>query len=279
MLPLLVATFAGAGCSTESAVRTSLLAVTAGKEPVPVAGGGRTILAYEIYVRNSDSERGATLNGLKVFLGDQSVPVADYASADVQRRLRILEGDTASPQDGWLPPDSLAIVFLWIESDRWPTPDEPRHEVTFRLDGAQEKGTASRLILPVSSERPIEIGPPLRGDLWFAANGPSFDSVHRRAVLADGDEWKIAQRFAVDFMRFQQDGRMFDGEGKDNARWLTYGAEALAVADAVVADTHDGLPDNVPMTIAVKPTLDAPETYIGNSVVLDLGQERYALYG
>ena len=55
------------------------------------------------------------------------------------------------------------------------------------------------------------------------------------------------------------------------------GAEALAVADAIVAAIKDGIPENVPgpTSRAVPITL---ETVGGNYVILDLGQGRYAFY-
>ena len=59
---------------------------------------------------------------------------------------------------------------------------------------------------------------------------------------------RVGKDGRINFVRFREDGRTFEGDGNDNANWLAYGAEALAVADAAVVSTYDGLPDNVPMT-------------------------------
>jgi murein DD-endopeptidase MepM/ murein hydrolase activator NlpD len=68
-----------------------------------------------------------------------------------------------------------------------------------------------------------------------------------------------------------------NGDLSQNANYYTYGAETLAVADGVVADIKDGIPENVPQTKAraVPITL---ETIGGNYVLLDIGNGRFAFY-
>jgi murein DD-endopeptidase MepM/ murein hydrolase activator NlpD len=87
----------------------------------------------------------------------------------------------------------------------------------------------------------------------------------------------IAQRFAIDWVKVNAQGRTFDGNAKENAAYLAYGQEMIAVADGTIATTKDGIPENVPgiTSRAVPITLD---TLAGNFVVLDLGGGRYAFY-
>src|SRR5262245_48136760 len=126
-------------------------------------------------------------------------------------------------------------------------------------------------------QKPVVISPPLRGGEWLAGNGPSNTSGHRRALIPVAGQAHIAQRFAIDWVRLREEGRTFTGDPKDNKNYRCYGAEALAVADAVVAAVKDGIPENVPgpTSRAVPITL---ETVGGNHVILDLGQGHYALY-
>jgi murein DD-endopeptidase MepM/ murein hydrolase activator NlpD len=121
------------------------------------------------------------------------------------------------------------------------------------------------------------ISPPLRGSEWLAGNGPGNSSGHRRALIPTGGGARIAQRFAIDFLQLFPDGRSFNGDQKDNKSYRCYGAEALAVADAVVVATKDGILENVPgpTSRAVPITL---ETVGGNHVILDLGGGRFAFY-
>jgi murein DD-endopeptidase MepM/ murein hydrolase activator NlpD len=132
------------------------------------------------------------------------------------------------------------------------------------------------------------LGPPLRGGDWLAANGPSNTSGHRRALVPIDGGTYIAQRFATDWARIGADGRLVDGDPVDNASYHGYGAEVIAVADAVVASVTDGIPENAagspPLrSAAARDTLRAVpltlETVGGNYVILDLGQGRYAFYG
>jgi murein DD-endopeptidase MepM/ murein hydrolase activator NlpD len=91
-----------------------------------------------------------------------------------------------------------------------------------------------------------------------------------------GSTW-IAQRFAIDWVQVGSDSATYTGDRKDNKSYHAYGSEVLAVADAVVVTTKDGIPQNVPgeNSRAVPMTI---ETIGGNHIILDLGQGRYAFY-
>jgi hypothetical protein len=121
------------------------------------------------------------------------------------------------------------------------------------------------------------IGPPLRGPDWFAANGPSNTSGHRRALLPIAGSLLNSERFAIDWVKMDATSRTFNGDEKDNKTHYAYGSEVLAVADSTVAEVKDGIPENIPgpNSRAVPITLD---TIGGNHVVLDLGGGRFAFY-
>jgi murein DD-endopeptidase MepM/ murein hydrolase activator NlpD len=88
---------------------------------------------------------------------------------------------------------------------------------------------------------------------------------------------RIAQRFAIDWLKLGADGRSFDGDRKLNKNFHAYGAEALAVADATVIAIKDGIPENEP-GLASRAVLMTLETVGGNFVVLQLRRDRYAFY-
>jgi murein DD-endopeptidase MepM/ murein hydrolase activator NlpD len=73
------------------------------------------------------------------------------------------------------------------------------------------------------------------------------------------------------------DGWTFSGDRLKNESYHAYGAEVLAVADAVVVSVKDGMPENVPglTSRAVPMTI---ENVAGNYVILDIGNGRYVLY-
>ncbi len=68
-----------------------------------------------------------------------------------------------------------------------------------------------------------------------------------------------------------------NGDLSQNANYYGYGADALAVADAVVIGVKDGIAENVPQTKARAVPI-TPETIAGNYVLLDIGGGRFALY-
>jgi len=125
----------------------------------------------------------------------------------------------------------------------------------------------------VRAEAPIVIGPPLEGPGWIAGNGPSNTSGHRGALLVTGGAAHLAQRFAIDWVQSIPTGG--GGDPKLNKSYAAYGRRALAVADATVVATKDGIAENVPGPPPPNPTL---ETIGGNHVILDLGGGRYAFY-
>jgi murein DD-endopeptidase MepM/ murein hydrolase activator NlpD len=168
------------------------------------------------------------------------------------------------------------VAFLWFAFDpASPVPARLRHRVTAST-GASGNQVLECCETQVAAETPLVIGPPLRGGNWLAANGPSNSSTeHRRVVqLLHGDAY-LAQRYAIDWMRFGDRDKLFTGKGSANKDFFGYGAEALAVADATVVSVKDGIPENKPESIAVPISLD---TIAGNCIYLDLGGQRYAAY-
>jgi murein DD-endopeptidase MepM/ murein hydrolase activator NlpD len=123
----------------------------------------------------------------------------------------------------------------------------------------------------------VLIGPPLRGGVWLAANGPANESGHRRALIPVNGTPSIAQRFAIDYVRVGTDNKTFTGEQLKNASYHAQGSDAIAVANGTVVAVKDSIPENVPgvTSRAVPITL---ETVGGNHVIIDIGGGRYAFY-
>jgi murein DD-endopeptidase MepM/ murein hydrolase activator NlpD len=128
----------------------------------------------------------------------------------------------------------------------------------------------------LSADKPAVLGPPLRGSNWLALNGPSNTSGHRRALAPFNGRLHISQRFAIDWVKVDNNAT-FSGEPKDNKAYFAYGNEILAVANATVSKTKDGVPENIPGDSRAVPI--TAETIAGNYVVLDLGSGRFAFYG
>jgi murein DD-endopeptidase len=169
-----------------------------------------------------------------------------------------------------------AVVFLWVSVEEASWPAALRHRLHFRrADEESARYVITAAAVPVAPAA-SPIGPPLRGE-WLAANGPSNETGHRRTFMSLHGRTAIGQRFATDYLQVDLEGRTFSGERARNESYYAYGQDALAVADGVVVDIHDGIPDNVPgpTSRAVPITL---ETVAGNYTVIDIGGGRYAFY-
>jgi hypothetical protein len=244
--------------------------------PMPFAGAGERHLAYEIHLRNHSGVE-MLLTGLEVL--DDGTTLAGWEGADLQAIVAQRRPDVTDNRA--IPPSGWAIVHVWVTTDpAAPAPTVLRHRLT--VGGRTVEGAVT-----VVAENPIVISPPLRGGDWLAANGPGNNAAHRRAVVPIGGQAYIAQRYAIDWAKLGRNGRLFEGDPKDNGSYFGYGAEVLAVADGFVKAVKDGVPENVPRSrrlreMAEGETLRAVpitlETISGNHLILDLGERRYAFY-
>jgi murein DD-endopeptidase MepM/ murein hydrolase activator NlpD len=244
---------------------------------VSFKGGGKTHIVYELHITNF-SRSACVLTRLEVLEPTSKKQLASYTGEELATRIA-RPGVAAPTTDEKLKLSGglRMVVYMWLTFDvATDAPAAIQHRVTCKVGDYPEELSVVASTAPVSNAL-ITINPPLRGSEWLAGNGPGNSSGHRRALVPTSGGARIAQRFAIDFLQLFPDGRSFSGDAKDNKSYRCYGAEALAVADAVVVATKDGIPENVPgpTSRAVPITL---ETVGGNHVILDLGGGRFAFY-
>lgn len=263
--------------------------------PRAFVAGGAAHVAYELHLRSLSSRR-LTLERVEV--RDRNEPAGGPP-------LLCLEGaslDAALMRPGAPLDDSerrvltagrTAILYVWIRASPHAVPAVLTHRLTVRAETPPPENAHDQVLgppqiaggsleirgvdVPVSMKAPTVIGAPLDGDLWLAGNGPDNSVGHRRVMMALAGEGRFPQRFAIDWVRLFPEGRTFQGDPKDNRSYRAFGAEALAVADATVVETKDGIPENEPDPTARAVPI-TPSTVGGNFVLLDLGNEAYAFY-
>lgn len=242
------------------------------KPPTVAIGDAGGFLAWELHITN------LTPNAMRV----TRVEVVDGADAD---RVMATVVDSALMRDIHRPGPIMAsaerptinggmraITYLWVPVDPARAPASVRHRVTLLQDSTEHTLLTNAVpVHPASAA----IGPPLRGE-WMSANGPSNMSGHRRLVLGLNGDVASGQRFGIDFVQMTETGT-FSGERTDNASYHAYGQDILAVADGIVVETKDGIPENVPGPASRAVPIDL-HTVSGNSIVLDIGAGRYAFY-
>jgi murein DD-endopeptidase MepM/ murein hydrolase activator NlpD len=263
--------------------------------PRPFVAGGATHLVYELHITNLSARR-ITLQTIDVMdrsASPDAPPLLHLAGAALNSALRLLGAPPDNAENRMLPGGRTAILFVWATLRPGAVPAALTHQLTVELavvdtaaghsDQHSARVTEERAVVVrgidvvVSTNQPSVIGPPLEGDHWLAANGPGNGPDHRRTLLAVTGEGRIAQRFAIDWVRLFEEGRTFKGDPRNNASYRAFGAKVLAVADGIVRDTLDGLPENVPDPVA-RAVLITPTTVSGNYILVDVGDEAYAVY-
>jgi hypothetical protein len=239
--------------------------------PVPFTGeDGRTHLVYELLLTNYTPDA-ITLRSIDVRDASTDRSVYRISGADLASRVLATGGKTyGATFDG----GKAAAVFLHVTlASGAAVPTSLVHELTASLG----KSSLHEQLAPTKvNKRTLPVlGPPLRGSGYLAADGCCDAVRHTRALLPLNGAPRLAQRYAIDYEQVNADGRIYVGKKTDPKSYTIFGKQAIAVADATVAATHDGLPEQVPGTFPKDiPIADAD----GNFVVLDLGNGFFANY-
>ena len=153
---------------------------------------------------------------------------------------------------------------------------QPSHPGSHLRRAARSAGNARKWRRDFDGQkRRRDVGPPLAGARFIAGDSCCDASRHTRAALPVDGRVVVAQRFAVDWEQLDDEGRIYAGAQSEPKNYTIYDKEVLAVKDATVVSVLDGLPDQAPGKM---PEGIAIEEADGNSIVLDLGGGRYALY-
>jgi hypothetical protein len=257
-------------------VATPLLArVVAAPVPVP-ATDDRTHLVYELLLTNSMSQE-VTVDSVQVRTGTGGDALLTLDGAALADRTRILGTTTPTARLG---PSQSALVWMDVITDNGRAPTELSHDVRVTLTEPMPPllpKTLTETVAPVDvqTREPVVISAPLRGPGWWDANGCCGMTAHRMAINPiDGELWG-AERFAIDYLQLQPDGRLLTGDIANLQSYPFFGADIHAVADGPVVAVLDGLPEQVP---GASPTGLRLDEYGGNHVVQDIGNGNYAFY-
>jgi hypothetical protein len=242
--------------------------------PVPFKGSDdATHLVYELWLTNFSSGD-ATVQQVQVLGDGKTIATldADAITTRLQPAGRRDATDVLSAGG-----TSLLFVHVVLPDDK-AVPQRIGHTVRAHVAAAppgQREMTLSGAVVAVDRRPIVVIGPPLRGDRYVAADSCCDATRHTRAALPVNGGVQIAQRFAVDWEQLDDASRVYVGPREQPKSYTIYGKEALAVADAKVASVIDDLQEQTPGTF---PTAIPITQADGNSIVLDLGNGRFALY-
>lgn len=259
------------------------------KPPIPAFFDGKKHLVYEIVIVNPTT---SDIHLRSLDIGDDSFGETHFEGEQLKAMLQVLRQENfdtvpdllklpPSPPitPGVIPANRTALVFIDIEA----VPDaklplQIHHKVTFNI-GTEASAFELECEVPISDEKPLVIYPPFASGTWFPFNGPSNISAHRRSVQRLHGHYYIGQRFAIDWAGIGDSGYLIrpNTSSQINSSYYGYGVPVYAVADAIVEKITDDLPENTPDTDSRAVTINM-DTVAGNSVVLNLGENHYALY-
>jgi hypothetical protein len=244
--------------------------------PQAVTGtDGRRHLVYEIEVVNT-SPLDIRMDSIAVLDGVTGATIASYAG---EEEISPIMSTPLAPATAQLAAAQNGIVWLDVSFPKGTKlPARLTHRFVTTVSGENFPtreiawvGAATR----VDRTAPIVISPPLKGTRHFDGNGCCGASPHTRAMLTIDGERLLAQRYAIDWVRFDDQGRWVVGDPTVNENYIVFGDPIYAVAPGRVVSVLTDLPENTPPT----PLADLnTQNALGNHIIQDLGGGRYALY-
>jgi len=242
--------------------------------PIPFVGSdGRVHLVYELWVTNFSSADVA-VEKVEV-LGDGNV-LQSFDAAAVAGRLQAAGQRNSA---GKLAGSAQALLFLHVTlAPGAAAPGRLSHRVSIHANAAppgQQEITETGGEVAVNRRSVVSIAPPLQGAGYVSADSCCDASRHTRAALPINSRVWVAQRYAVDWEQLDAEGHIRKEPQEKLESYTIFGKPVLAVADAVVVAVTDGLPEQTPGKYPSNIPLDEAD---GNSVILDLGEQRFAMY-
>lgn len=260
---------------------TAVLGSFVGGETAPVKGSdGRWHVVYELWMTNG-KQVPASIKKIEVLDYDDPTTVLASFAGDT---LDITQLSTRAADTADLQPNESLLVYVDLSFDSAEAvPDKIVHRFTgtgANNPGSREPVEISYLFAPwdLSERKPPIIAAPLAGANWVAMNGCCRrEGAHRGSVQTVNGTLVDSQRFAIDWMRLDEQQRLVKGDPAKVSNWVGYDHPVFAIADAVVARVLDRLPDQSPGSLPDPRTMTL-QTVDGNHVILDLGNGVFAFY-
>jgi len=293
-LPLCLLSFLGAvplyaagtspAASAGALVHQAQIEVRISCPPSVVLGSdGERHLAYEMRITSfQDEDNPLTLTQLALFADSAKTPL-EVVRGSALNGLTNISGNEDNESGVPIVSGKSLTLFLWVTLPTGVLPRSLRHQLILRARNGDIQ-RADTIITPIARTGAIHVAPPLRGGRWLAVEGPgNHQSHHWGSVVAINGALTIPQRFAIDWFKLDPSNHSIRGRHDSPAStgdedWVGYDQDVLAVADGVVVDSRDGVPNGKPLAPQETPADLTTRTLYGNFVVLKIAPGVYAHY-
>ena len=270
---LMLAVVSPAAAAPDSKAQIVPLGMSIANAPNPVLGAdGRNHLAYEITMVNQTPGE-VTVESVQARSGGRPIG-ARLQGESLAALLRVNSGGTIIPSGG------SALLFMDVRYPRnAPRPKRLTHGVTMSFSQPPQPVKSFSFVgVPtvVGRSRAIEVGRPLKGPRWVAANGCCNPiNSHRGATLSIDGTVRAPERFAIDWVQLPPSGRLFEGPINELSSYAYFGDPIYSVAKGRVVGIRDDMAEQIPGSL---PTGQTVQTAAGNHIVVKLAPKRFALY-
>ncbi len=243
-------------------------------------------LVYEMRLTNY-APNASTLESIDAIAGSN---VFSYSGTALRNLLKPVGQPVFVGTNTIVEPGQTLVVYFTLA---FSAPAQIPSQIAHVLHVLSADGSLHTLQVPaiaVNPALPPIVAPPLRGSNWLAGdashNGAPFDDVdgtidaaHRRTVLSNFGQAFLAQRYAIDYLKYKivnGRGETFAGPASQNSSYFCYGESIYNVAPGRVIEVYDELLDNIPHQ---KPAYALNFVNAGgNHVIVDIGNGHYAFY-
>jgi hypothetical protein len=242
--------------------------VVASPRPAPTTDERRH-LVYELILVDLDPATSVRMTQIDVSDGDRGTALASIRDNGPAPLFE--DFSTAEPNDGTAAPGGAVVAFIDLAIPReGRLPTNLAHRIA--LDRGGQVTRISGPAVPVTATVALPLGPPLHGGNLLDIDG-CCSGAHTRSFLVTPTNVFVSQRFAIDFVRVDDQGT-FVGDPTRNESYFLFGADVIAAESGQIVEVRDGLPENVPPQL---PPFDI-DTAAGNHVVEALDDGRFVLY-
>jgi murein DD-endopeptidase len=241
--------------------------------PSTIIDGNRAIY-YELHITNFARD---TLELIQLdVLNRDSVLVLTLSHIDLPSRIKAIGLDENHTKTILLP-GAAVVVYLEILLPLSETQQDYSHRLKLQtIRGSKRTNIViNGALMKPSIQKPLIIGAPLRAGPWVAVYEPTWQDGHRRVFYTVNGLARLPGRFAIDFIRVNNNGKYADNDENDIKNWFGYLHEVLAVSDGVVAAMEDNFDESPTIAGYKRPAIGNAK---GNYISLKIGEHQYVFY-